>query len=242
MRRFLYFLCILFLLVGFEVGYAKVPEPLKSFDVAAQLSKIEGKDLIVMFSSNSCYYCRKFISVTYTDPAVQRLLSNNYIFSELLLEDKKHKMHFMGKELTYLDFARAFEIRGTPTFVFFDAAIKPITGYPGYAPPQVFVKVLRYISQRLFKKVKFDVYYKRQDSFWGKQSVREITKQQASFVLRNDPYAVLLKPEDNIEGLDRSRRYVVCSGQFSGDIVSKMKEMGFFTILEVKGCKSGLGD
>jgi len=76
-------------------------------------------------------------------------------------------MYFMGKELSYLDFARAFQIKGTPTFVFFDPNIKPMTGYPGYASPDIFVKVLRYIAQRLFTKMKFDVYYKKHDNFWG---------------------------------------------------------------------------
>ncbi len=233
---------------------ATVPEPIDDFDVAAKIASIENKDLIVVFSSKDCYYCRLFDSEVYPKADVQTLIKNNYIFTELYLEDNKHKVHFKGREFTNVQFAQAFGIRGTPTFIFFTSTGTPITYLPGYAPDEIFAKVLKYLSQRLFEKgIKFKDYSKKSDTFVGKQAIVELkNKEDARFLLENDPYVRVLKlgNEDRVKGkeiqvkkkdiekLDPYLRYIVCVNNSSEDLLKLLEKRGFLNLYSVDNCNA----
>jgi thioredoxin-related protein len=213
------------LLIVFVVATA-TSLPINNFDTGAKLAKIEHKDLIVMFSTTTCPYCTKFINETYPNEIVQELIQNNYIFVEL--NEKSPKLHFDGKELTFGELAQGFGIRGTPSFVFFTYNSTPITVLPGYVPADTFSKVLRYLSQKLYeKKVKFSDYIKKQDDYLGKQNIIKISKEDAEFILKNDPYAIFVKKISDAK--NKYGRYIV----YDKNLASELEKQGIYNILLV---------
>ncbi len=214
-----------FLLIVSTIAMATIL-PVNNFDIGAKLAKIEHKDLIVMFSTTTCPYCSKFIDETYTNEIVQELIQNNYIFVEL--NEKSPKLHFDGKELTFVELAQVFRIKGTPSFVFFTYNSTPITVLPGYVPADTFSKALRYLSQKLYRKnVKFSDYLKEKDNYLGKHNIIKISEEDAKFILENDPFAISINKISDAKS--KYRHYIV----YDNELVNDLVKQGIYNILLV---------
>lgn len=244
---------LLFFIFSSILILADIPNMIDEFDVAAKIANIEKKALIIVFSSKDCYYCKLFESRVYPKAAVQTLIKNNCVFAELYLGNNEHRVHFRGREFTNVQFAQAFGVKGTPTFVFFTDTGTPITYYPGYPPENMFVKILKYLSQKLFEKgVEFKDYLKKKDGFVGKQVVIDLkSEKDAQFLVKNDPYIRVLKlgNEDKIEGkniqireknikkLDPYLRYIICKDSDGKRLLELLEKNGFLNIYLIH-CKT----
>jgi len=199
---------------------------LKDLGVAHKLSTIEGKMLLVVFSSPSCYYCKLFDKDVLTDKNVQEFMRGNYIF--VRIEPGSYKTTFLGKSYTNDQLFGAFGVRGTPTFVFLKDKSQ-ITQVPGYMPAPDFLKALRFLVRVVEENYKgsFEEYSKKSDDYKGKPTIVNVKKEDADYVLKNDKNA---KQVDAIPSkVDVNAVYVTTSS----DVAKKLAELGAIRVLVV---------
>jgi len=199
---------------------------LKDLGVAHKLSTIEGKMLLVVFSSPSCYYCKLFDKDVLTDKNVQEFMRGNYIF--VRIEPGSYKTTFLGKSYTNDQLFGAFGVRGTPTFVFLKDKSQ-ITQVPGYMPASDFLKALRFLVRVVEGNYKgsFEEYSKKSDDYKGKPTIVNVKKEDADYVLKNDKNA---KQVDAIPSkVDINAVYVTTSS----DVAKKLAELGAIRVLVV---------
>jgi len=110
------------------------------------LAKKENKPLYVFIFSSHCGWCRKFKQNTLSNSDIINTLSEKFISAKLNTSSNQ-KQEFNGKKATQRQLASMFGIRGVPTSVFMDSEGKVITKIPGYAPPETFGNILRYIGE-----------------------------------------------------------------------------------------------
>lgn len=222
---------MLLVVVFFSVSAALFAKftPYVDVDVAMRIALIEKKDPILMFSSDSCYYCKKFKSEAFVNETVEKLLNANFVFVEVFYNKLKKTTAF-GEELDYGQLFQMFGVRGTPTFWFLTEAGTPVTYLPGYVPPDTFSKVLRYMAQELYKQeVEFTKYAEGEDDYIGTPLILTVSREDAEFVLEKDPLAVRI---DSLpKAVDPFKVYVTSDRS----LAEKLLEKGAYRILFVEG-------
>lgn len=171
------------------LGYAGI---LDDYDTGMKLSKLENKQLIVMFSDKNCYYCSKFIDETLPDERVQELLKAGYVFVEIFSSNKIATLYMNGEEqkVSYSDLYATFGINGTPTFWFFTENGDALTNLPGYVPVNEFVQILQYLGEKAYANgVAYADYINEEHEYTGEKQLIELSKEDIDFVLSNNPMA-----------------------------------------------------
>ena len=219
------FYAILFLVISiltFSYDYE-----FRDLGTAQKVAAIEKKMTIVMFSAQSCYYCKLFDKDTLSDKAVQDFMRANYVF--VRLEESNYKTTFMGKTYTNSQLFSLFGIRGTPTFIFL-LGNSLVTQVPGYMPPTDFLKALKYlirVTEENYKET-FDNYVKKADNLTGKPKVINVSKADADYIIKYDKNS---EQADKVpEKIDINRVYVT----YSEDVAKKLNEAGVIRVLLVK--------
>jgi len=219
------FYAILFLVISiltFSYDYE-----FRDLGTAQKVAAIEKKMTIVMFSAQSCYYCKLFDKDTLTDKNVQDFMRANYVF--VRLEESNSKTTFMGKTYTNSQLFSLFGIRGTPTFIFLSGD-SMVTQVPGYMPATDFLKALKYLVRVVEENYKesFDNYVKKADSLTGKPKVINVSKADADYIIKYDKNSQQI---DKIpEKIDINKIYVT----YSEDVAKKLNEAGVIRALLVK--------
>jgi len=219
------FYAILFLVISiltFSYDYE-----FRDLGTAQKVAAIEKKMTIVMFSAQSCYYCKLFDKDTLTDKNVQDFMRANYVF--VRLEESNSKTTFMGKTYTNSQLFSLFGIRGTPTFIFLSGD-SMVTQVPGYMPATDFLKALKYLVRVVEENYKetFDNYVKKTDNLTGKPKVINVSKADADYIIKYDKNSQQI---DKIpEKIDINKVYVT----YSEDLAKKLNEAGVIRVLLVK--------
>ena len=219
------FYAILFLVISiltFSYDYE-----FRDLGTAQKVAAIEKKITIVMFSAQSCYYCKLFDKDTLTDKNVQDFMRANYVF--VRLEESNSKTTFMGKTYTNSQLFSLFGIRGTPTFIFLSGD-SMVTQVPGYMPASDFLKALKYLVRVVEENYKetFDNYVKKTDNLTGKPKVINVSKEDADYIIKYDKNSQQI---DKIpEKIDINKIYVT----YSEDVAKKLNEAGVIRVLLVK--------
>ena len=176
-------------------------------DVAFNLARIEGKKLMYIFELKTCPYCKKLNAQTLSDPTVKKLLDINYRVV-LIYYDEQPRLFY------------EFGVRVTPTIWFFDASgkkPKPLTYLPGFVPPDIFAKVLRYVYK--MPKIPFKEYVEKKDDFIGERKMIKVSEEDAEYVLKNDKDAVLAKSMDDFKGEEKV--YVTYDEKLAKELLKK---------------------
>ena len=219
------FYAILFLVISiltFSYDYE-----FRDLGTAQKVAAIEKKMTIVMFSAQSCYYCKLFDKDTLTDKNGQDFMRANYVF--VRLEESNYKTTFMGKTYTNSQLFSLFGIRGTPTFIFLSGD-SMVTQVPGYMPASDFLKALKYLVRVVEENYKetFDNYVKKTDNLTGKPKVINVSKADADYIIKYDKNSQQI---DKIpEKIDINKVYVT----YSEDLAKKLNEAGVIRVLLVK--------
>ncbi len=141
-------LTITFLILSFSAEAVEW----ESFDQAFSEARLNSGKTMLYFKTSWCHYCKKMEESTFSDESVKKEM-NQFHAVQIDIESSK-KMNSRGQ--TGRELGAVFGVRGTPAIWFFDDAGKPITSIPGYIPPEMFVKVLRYIGSDAYKSVAWD--------------------------------------------------------------------------------------
>lgn len=127
-----------------ERGTPKGFDPYYDYDEALAASKEQNKPVLIDFTGWNCVNCRKMEANVWTDPAVAKLLKEEFIMAELFVDDKtelpaneQFVSTYSGKKIKTIgnknsDFqASAFDSNSQPLYVIVDASgtvLVPKTG------------------------------------------------------------------------------------------------------------------
>lgn len=163
-------------------------KPLRDFETAIKLARIEHKKIILIFEMRTCGYCKMLNETTLRDENVESFLEANYI-TVIVNADENPKIF------------SEFGVRATPTMWFFefkDGKLQAITYVPGYLPADLFLKVLKYVYK--LPEEEFKEYMKKEDDFKGERLLLEVSEEDAFFVLKHDPLAFMVKDTSQYKG------------------------------------------
>ncbi|WGS65764.1 thioredoxin family protein [Marinitoga aeolica] len=156
------------------------------FNNAMKIGKITGKNIIVMFSSETCYYCKKFKNEVLVDKEIQKWLRTEFIIAEIN-PDRNKKAIYQGKTLNYAELFGAFGVRGTPTFFFFDSKGEALAQLPGYVPKDVFLSILKFFKYFRKERISFQEFQEKNIDVNIDRKVLNLSKDDIEFLLKNDP-------------------------------------------------------
>lgn len=143
-------------------GNKKAPAPAGHVSFAqsafkASLDRAQKEDRFVMvdFYTDWCKWCKVLEEKTYPHPDVKKVLDQSFVFEKYNPEEAPSFTHG-GRKYGGMDVAKHFSIRGFPTILFMEKDGTAIGSIPGYVPPEVFVKILSFITSGGYKKKPFN--------------------------------------------------------------------------------------
>jgi thioredoxin-related protein len=128
-----------------------------SFEEGVALARQENKKILVDVYTDWCVWCKKMDKEVYTDGAVGRTMTSDFIAVKLNAESQKG-VTFDGAAMNEASLAGSMGVTGYPTVIFLDPAGKPITKISGYMEPKEFASVLHFIGEDHYKTKSFQEY------------------------------------------------------------------------------------
>ncbi|KLO22972.1 thioredoxin [Marinitoga sp. 1197] len=189
------------------------------FNTALKIGEITGKNVVIMFSSKSCYYCKKFKEDVLTDKKIQKWLRTEFIFAEIYA-DKNKSANFKNKSMNYVELFGAFGIRGTPTFFFFDK--EPLAQLPGFVEKDTFLSILKYFKYLKTRNIKYQDFVKSNIKVNIERKILKLKKEDIEYLLLNDP-----NTKKYNEKMDKYTNVIL-------DKVDKKLEENFYVIIYEK--------
>lgn len=189
MKRLLSFKGLFLMVLMYSISNFSVPLNnfvLKNFDDAFAVSKITNKKVVVMFSSEECYYCKKFEEEVLTNESVQKWLRTEFVFVEITAKNSE-TASFRNKKYTYSQLFGAFGVRGTPAFFFFEGEDNFLGSVPGYVEADTFENLLKYLLFKDNTKVQFQDFIKKDYEIKIRKRVLSLSKKDIEFLLKIDP-------------------------------------------------------
>lgn len=129
------------------------------FDKGFELAKAMNKNVMILFSSESCIYCKQLKQNVLPADDVSNFIINNYIIIELRADQNKTGKFDVenaaysesGKEYTYEELFYLFGIRGVPATGFFDTEQQYLGTLPGFYNKDEYLKWLKFIQQKAYE-------------------------------------------------------------------------------------------
>ena len=83
----------------------------------------EGKRLLVIWEQRGCIYCKKMHEEVFSDPAIAKLISDNYFVVQMNLFGDVEVTDFDGESLPEKEMAMKWGVMFTPTMMFFPESV-----------------------------------------------------------------------------------------------------------------------
>jgi thioredoxin-related protein len=127
------------------------------YDEALDLAKKANKHVLVYFTTVWCGYCKKMKAMTFVDPSVADLMSNDFILAKVD-GDSKDKLKVVDKagtmsEVTEQQLTRAYRVTGYPATIFLKPDGTNLVTIPGFRQPDEYGLYLRFISTGSYEKM-----------------------------------------------------------------------------------------
>lgn len=119
--------------------------------VPLDLSKRDGRPLLVLFEQKVCAGCDEMHAEGFSRPEVAELL-RRFRAARVDIASNEALKTPQGKSATMRTWSRALKIAYTPSFVFFDAAGKEVFRVEGYLRPFHLASSLDYVVSGAYKK------------------------------------------------------------------------------------------
>ena len=136
--------------------FAAAPLNWEGFNDAIQEAGQGQKKVLVDVYAPWCGFCRKMHEETYIDDAIKSYLDEHFHVTRVNIEVDDDTLNYRGGyRLSSRMLATIFGTNGTPNTAFLDPEGNFITALPGFAPPEQFLNVLKYIATDAYKRQGF---------------------------------------------------------------------------------------
>jgi thioredoxin-related protein len=116
-----------------------------SYDEGIRAGEKEGKKIFLSFYADWCTFCKKMEKETFKEPAVVKFLNRHFISVRVNTEKET-------------EIARKHFVRGLPMTWFLEPDGEKISSLPGYIPPEMLIRILKFIQSDSYKEMTFQEY------------------------------------------------------------------------------------
>jgi thioredoxin-related protein len=116
-----------------------------NYDAGLQKALNEKKYIMINFYADWCYYCKMMDNQTFGNLSIIENLKEGFVTIKVNA-DKERKL------------VSRYRITGFPATLFLEYDAAPILFFPGYMPPDMFDKALKYIRGNNYKHMKYKEY------------------------------------------------------------------------------------
>lgn len=127
-----------------------------SFPTAIAEAPTSNKKVLVDIFAPWCGWCTKMQNEAYMNPTIVEYLSSNFVTARLDISIEDDTLFYNDLELPSAYLAAGFGAEGTPTTVFLASNGEYITRLPGYAKPEEFLTVLKFIATDAYMSLSFE--------------------------------------------------------------------------------------
>ena len=120
------------------------------YDKGLIKGKEENKHIFIDFTAKWCGWCKKLDRETFADPAVIKMLDENFVSIKVDGESKR-KLNIDGYMITEQDLTRReYGVRGFPALWFLKPDGGKIGPVKGYVPADKFLEALTFVKERKY--------------------------------------------------------------------------------------------
>ena len=128
-------------------------------DDIAEAGEEGKKGLMILFTTEGCSYCARFIDVSLGNPELAARVQKNFVAVGMEIFDDKMMTSPDGDSMPIKVFAICQGAEFAPTLLFFDTDGQRVLRLPGYQTPERFGIVLDYVSGGHYSKLSLRDYY-----------------------------------------------------------------------------------
>lgn len=121
------------------------------YDQALQAAKKQNKKIFVYYGRYGCGYCDKTNKESFSNPALHKLYTENYVLAYIDAEGGQRLTLPNGDRLTEMELGARLKALVTPIFIYMESDGKPILKVPGFQSAKDFVKYDQYIQGGHYK-------------------------------------------------------------------------------------------
>ncbi len=92
---------------------------------------------------------------TFSDGSIISFVNDNFVAAKVKTTNNETFDTPFG-EMNTGQLARSLRIRGVPAVFFFDIEGKPVFNVPGYVPPDMYLTILKYVSEKHYMNKSFE--------------------------------------------------------------------------------------
>ncbi|OGC93754.1 MAG: hypothetical protein A2W25_06470 [candidate division Zixibacteria bacterium RBG_16_53_22] len=133
------------------------------YDDGVKLAAKTNKPLIIDFYTDWCGWCKKMDKTTYADPKIIKYINKAFVAVKVNAESRD-KLNLAAGPSDGIKVARSFGVNSFPQTWFVESDGKKINKMPGFAPPNQFMVVLKYVGDGIYKTQNWTEYQKAQVS------------------------------------------------------------------------------
>ncbi len=133
-------------------------------------AKANNKRFVVFWELKGCPYCKETHRVNLAQPDILSYVKSKFTILQLNVIGSRIVTDFDGEQLSEKELARKWQVKFTPTIMFFTddpQAAKGQSGrknevarIPGYFKPDHFLAMFQYVEEKAYAKMKFHEYVK----------------------------------------------------------------------------------
>lgn len=144
--------CLGMLLLS-QLALAEPPDgyPFVSFDAGLRLAKEQNRPIFLYFGRFGCGWCDKTNKEAFSDTALRKLYTKNYVLVYVDSESGKRLRLPSGERITEADLGVRYKAFATPLFLFMLPDGTEIARIPGVKTTQDFLDYDRFMSGAYYK-------------------------------------------------------------------------------------------
>lgn len=146
---------LLFAVLGLVAGsaWADPPAgyPFVDFDAGMKAARASGKPVFLYFGRYGCAWCDHTNKKTFSDAALKKLYTDNYVLVYVDAESGKRLTLPTGERITEAELGARLQAFATPLFVYMTPAGEKIMQVPGFKTVQDFRDYDRYVRGGHYK-------------------------------------------------------------------------------------------
>ena len=167
MKKFLLFCCVAFATVakGQDAQSTHAgPVHWMTFEEAIEKSKTEKKKIFIDVYTDWCGWCKVMDKNTFSEPHVAEILNRDF-YPVKFNAEQREDLNFKGTTFKFVPYGNSGSHQlamallnnqmSYPTVVFLDEEFAMIQPLPGYQKPEEFHKIIQFIGENQFKKMKW---------------------------------------------------------------------------------------
>lgn len=122
-----------------------------SYEKGIEKSRQENKNIYINFYADWCSYCKQMDRSTFSESYVSTYL-NKYFIPIKVNVDKEPRI------------AKKYRVQPIPENWFLQQGGNKIANRPGYIPPELMIRLLKFIHTDSYKKMSFSTFQEQEDS------------------------------------------------------------------------------